>query len=114
MRPRFGVRLVRSCSHYSASTAANRGKDEGCVEPGCVATTTIESGLFKLRQDTCFSSANVGSYQEHQKISDSLYQYAVATDDEFQKSSTLEGPSVDMLYASSAACSVKYQAMNAS
>jgi hypothetical protein len=34
MRRPFGVRLVSSCLRCSVSTAANRGKDEGCVEPG--------------------------------------------------------------------------------
>ena len=34
MRPRFGVRPARSCSRCSASTAANRGRGSGCVDPG--------------------------------------------------------------------------------
>ena len=34
MRRPFGGRRVRSYSPCSVSTAANRGKEEGCVEPG--------------------------------------------------------------------------------
>jgi hypothetical protein len=30
MRPRFGARLVRSCSRYSVSTAASHGRGLGC------------------------------------------------------------------------------------
>jgi hypothetical protein len=33
MRPRLGAGLARSYPRFSASTAANRGKDEGCLEP---------------------------------------------------------------------------------
>ena len=70
MRRPFGAKRVRSCSRCSVSTAANHGKDEGCVEPGSPRDATPFRSMARRRgrrEDKASRSAG-GTLPKHNSL----------------------------------------------